>query len=153
MVTEQNIIDALHALSKRHDNKMVRRCEQLFRNESGHFKSQQFLIDLSPGMEAFSQDFPYGWSRLSDFWKANPQYAPIGITSLPEHTSALAQSRGTRRFLMFHTIDAAMETVCEDVRLLGGDFGAWFSTNPYYRAQYDKVLDTIVPRYCNSLGV
>jgi hypothetical protein len=153
MITEQEIIDALSKVNQVYGNKMARRIEQLFRNETAHFKSRQFLEDLSAGMEAFGDSLPFGWGRLLPFWSAHPEYAPTGITQMVEHTSALANSRGSRRFLKFATLEASMFSVCEDIKILGGDFGAWFSNQPKYEAQYDKILDTIVPRYCNSLDI
>jgi hypothetical protein len=126
----------------------AKRLEQLFRNETAHFKSGNFLATLSPGMEVGGdkKEFPYGWTSLLQFWTVNPQYAPSGVYSQVENTSALAKSRGVRTFIKFENCIASMMSVAHLVNIRGGNFGSWFSKNAVQQLKYNQELDNIKVR-------
>lgn len=125
----------------------AKRLEQLFRNETSHFKSGNFLKTLSAGMEVGAKViYPYGWSSLVDFWENNPQYKPTGTYSQAENTSALAQKRGVRTFIKFGSVEASMMTVAHLIKLRGGRFGSWFSTKADQQLKYEHELDNIKVR-------
>lgn len=130
---------------------MAIKIESLFRNETRHFASGNFLKTFSPGMEATIETFPYGWSSLSIFWKLHPECAPIGIHKQVENTSGLLKSRGERKFICFPNLDAAMITVAERIKAKGGDTGAWFSNDPISQKKYREYLLKIKTPYANSL--
>ena len=124
----------------------AKRLEQLFRNETAHFKSGNYKNTWSPGMESTRDIFPYGWKSLETFWLMHPQYAPIGLHKQVENTSVLAKSRGTRSFIKFENPLAAMMTVAHLIKIRGGRFGSWFSTNIDNQHKYEVELDKIKVR-------
>ena len=48
-----------------------KRIEQLFRYETRHFKSKQFIEGNSPGMVATKSTYPFGWPSLDEFNREN----------------------------------------------------------------------------------
>lgn len=137
---------ALEKVKELYGLEFTKRLEQLFRNETAHFKSGNYKKTFSPGMEATKDIFPYGWKSLLLFWINNPQHAPIGIYKQVENTSALAKSRGTRSFIQFASPLASMMTVAYLIEIRGGKFGSWFSTNPKSQKAYEDELDKIKVR-------
>lgn len=144
MITEQEIKEALQKVSSVYGLAHAKRLEQLYRNETAHFKSGNFKVTLSPGMEVGSKtEYPYGWISLKPFWDANPQYRPIGTFAQSENTSALAKKRGVRTFIKFGSIEGSMISVAELIKLRGGNFGKWFSKDPIQIEKYNHELDKI----------
>lgn len=129
-----------------HSETFVKGIEQLFRNETRHFKSSLFLETYGAGMEATVNSFPYGWNRLSKFWNENPNYAPNGVFKMIENTSELQVSRGERKFITFPNLTASMMTVAKDIELIG-HFGAWFNNIEKDQIVYEQTLNSIIPHY------
>ena len=145
---EQDIELGLNKVKEVYGLAHAKRLEQLYRNETAHFKSGNFLKTLSPGMEVGGdkKTFPFGWGSLQQFWTVNPQYAPSGVYSQVENTSALAKSRGVRTFIKFDNCIASMMSVAHLINIRGGNFGAWFSKNAVQQLAYNKELDNIKVR-------
>jgi hypothetical protein len=121
--------------------------EQLFRNETAHFKSGNFHITHAAGMEAFADNLPYGWTQLTEYWKINPQYTPTHLHSQIENTSALAKaSAKPKRFIVFPNVEASMMSVAYVIKLRSSNFGAWFSKNAVQQKKYNDELDKIKVR-------
>jgi len=151
MVSDNDIINAFKVAVSKYGKAHAARIEQLFRNETRHFKSGNFLTTLSPGMQATAPLLPYGWRSLDIFWTLNPQYAPTGIHIQTENTSALAKSIGAQKFMIFPTIEGAVMSVCELIKLRGGNAGTWFSNDPELQKRYNEELDKIIPRFTNQI--
>ena len=128
--------------------------ECLFRNETAHFSSGQWKNCFAPGMEMVKGTSKpcYGWYSLDVFWQENPNYAPIGIWSAVDNNSALSESTGEQGFLQFASPEAGIMSVGKLISLRGGNFGSWFSTDSTAQAKYVAVLNTIIPRICDSLA-
>lgn len=133
--------------------------ERVARVESEHFKSTGFLRSLSCGMEAFAEDYPYGWSNLRDFWDNYNQYIPQGTITMVETDSAEMASRGSRNFIQFSDTDSSLMSVAEVLyqrrdKVTGkADAGEWFSfrtdaVGVAARAKYDAVAHNITPHLC-----
>lgn len=150
-MTDSEILSSLKKVAAIYGKDMAIKVESLFRNETKHFKSSNFLICLSPGMEATKDVMPYGWSSLVPFWKLHPEYAPIGIHKQVENDSLMMQSRGERMFMKFISLDAAMLTVAERLKLKGGDAGAWASNKPSSQKKYREYLLKIKTPLANSI--
>lgn len=145
------ILSALKKVALHYGKDMAIKVEALFRNETKHFKSGNFLKCFSPGMEATVDFMPYGWSSLAPYWKEHSEYAPIGIHKQVENDSAMMKSRGERRFIMFPNLEAAMMTVAKRLDLKGGDTGSWASNNPDSQKKYREYLLKIKTHLANSL--
>lgn len=148
---EIQALAALRVVAAKYNKKTAATVEQIYRNETGHFKSGNFIKTLSPGMEAFSETEPYGWSSLKDFWEKNKNYAPTGIFKQVENSSGMLESRGERKFIVFPTIEASMMSVAFVIMSRGGDGGAWFSiSDQAQRDKYNNYLAQINPRLVNA---
>jgi hypothetical protein len=148
-VTASDLILALRKVSEIHGLPFAKRIEQLYRNETAHFKSGNFLKTLSAGMQATKATLPYGWTSLGEYWKANPHYAPTSVFKQVENTSKLAKSIGVQTFMVFPTVEASMMSISHKLR--DGSVGAWFSTNKTLQLKYEAELDKIIPRYCKLI--
>lgn len=148
---DSEIIEALRKVKEIHGKEMAIKIEALFRNETRHFKSGNFLTCFSPGMEATLEFYPYGWSSLKPFWDKNEKYKPVGIHKQVENSSGLLASRGERTFIKFPSLEAAMLTVAERLKNKGGDTGAWFSNNPDSQKKYREYLLKIKTPFTNAL--
>jgi hypothetical protein len=153
-VNDQDIISAIQAIAALYGRERAMWIERLFREETAHFKSGNFLNTFSPGMEVGRDHnntpimiLPYGWGRLSPYWTQNPEYAPSGTMNEVENTSAMAKSKGERIFIKFPDIMASMMSVAFLISLRGGNIGAWNTTDPAGQLRYQNLLSQIVPRF------
>lgn len=151
MVTEAEIKSALIKVKEIYGKENAVKLEALFRNETKHFKSGNFQICFSPGMEATVETYPYGWSSLKGFWETNPMCKPIGIHKQVENTSGLLKSRGERKFIKFISVEAAMLTVAFRLNNKGWNTGAWFSNDLNSQQAYSNYLTKVRTPIANSL--
>lgn len=151
MIAESEIKNSLIKVKNIYGKDNAIKVEALFRNETKHFKSGNFQICFSPGMEATVENYPYGWSSLKPFWESKPEYKPIGIHEQIENSSGLLASRGERKFIKFPTLEAAMLTVAFRLNNKGWNTGAWFSNNPESQKKYSDYLLRIKTPIANSL--
>jgi|SRR5208282_1019601 len=144
------ILSAQQAFQKAlndYDQGIVENAEKIFRLETNNFLSGQFTGSYSPGMEpaAGVTDYPYGWTSLQPFWDANPDYTPTGLDNFTENGTGIYKP-----YICFPTVEAAIYTVCEKLRLNGNDPGAWFSTDPTLKANYVAKLNNITPYFSET---
>ena len=149
MITDNDILEALRKVKEVYGLDHAKRIEQLFRNETAHFKSGNFKVTFSAGMEIAptKTSYPFGWTSLKDFWDINPHYKPTETFSQVENTSTLLKSRGARTFIVFPSIEASMMTVSHLIKIRNNNFGAWFSKNAVQQLAYVKELDKIKVRF------
>lgn len=125
---------------------IVENAERIFRLETNHFKSGQFLGTLSPGMEKFGNIYPYGWNTVHTIiWKNSPQYAPIGFETFTENRTGIKKT-----FLKFPNMTASLITVCAFLQYYNNVPGRWFSTNANQQATYNKSIAGITPKITNE---
>ena len=151
-MNETEIKAALLKVCETYGKLFAARLEQLYRNETRHFTSGNFLKTLSPGMQATSKSLPYGWKSLEQFWIANPHFAPTGIFEQVENTSKLATSIGKQKFMVFPSVYASMMSLSKLFSLRNNNFGTWFSTDPIKIEAYNKELDAIIPRIVRTFN-
>lgn len=148
---DEEIIEALKLVKEKYGVVFTKTIEQLFRNETRHFKSGNFAVTFAPGMEAFADTSPYGWTSAKPFWESNKNYAPTGIFKQIENNSALAKSIGEKRFIIFPSIEASMMTTAFIIFSRGGAGGTWFSKEKTGIEKYNAELKKIIPRFANTL--
>lgn len=156
---EKAIIAALTKIKDLYRKPAAIKVEALFRNETRHFKSGNYAVTLSPGMEAVKRPdgsalpYPYGWTSLRKFWDENPQYKPTGLHLQVENDSGQAKSRGERAFIKFPSVEAGFMTVAKRLQDNGWDTGTWFanSNHPEKQASYREYLTKIKTPYANAL--
>ena len=154
---DQEIISALKKVKYLYGKPAAIKVEALFRNETAHFKSGNFAITFSPGMEAVKLPngsvlpYPYGWTSLKEFWENNPNYKPIGLHMQVENSSRALKSRGERAFIKFASIESSFMTVAYRLQKKGWNTGAWFSNDKTKQKNYSDYLLKIKTPYANSL--
>lgn len=148
MVTEQDIKNGLKKVSSKYGVDYARQVERLFRVETSHFKSGQFLKTLSPGMEISGSSkslvFPFGWS-LSEFVQS---YDPMIKSKFYTHTMNENGTGLKKTFVGFPDINSSMMFVAWMIKnKRGGRFGNWKSLTESSALAYEKTMATVVARY------
>ena len=152
MISDEEITSALKEVSTIYGIEQAKVVEQVFRNETRHFASGNFQKTLSPGMEAFGVNIPYGWVSAGTYWLLHPENKPSGTYDEVENNSGMSNSRGVRHFIKFDSLKASMMTVAFILHSRGGDGGSWFSTSDAdQRQKYNDYLSHIIPRFCNEI--
>jgi len=133
-----NLTDAKTGLKKVYDEygaEMAKIVEKMYRFETGHFESAQYHLTGTAGMEALkgSKAPYYGWA--SAFFKANPEYAPIGTTGLHDGKGISGQGgnkqkKGVVQYVKFSSVDAGMLHLAYRIKnVYHGDYARWHSSN------------------------
>lgn len=149
MVNKQDITDALKVIKTEYGKDIATKVERIFRNETAHFMSGQFLNTYSAGMEKHSAAYPWGWTSMKPIWDKYPQIKPNGFYTMKENNSALAKSIGQKTFVKFPSLLASMISLAEYLKIYRA--GRWFSTDPIQQQAYENILATINPSIVNSL--
>ncbi len=139
MKFESNIVK----LSQFYSPDILKNMERIFRLETSHFKSKQFLATYSAGMEKFSDYYPFGWKTLDNiFWKKFPEYAPKTFVPFTENRTGK-----TKYFLKFPSLFASMITMCEFLKHYGNNPGRWYSLKPEKQKIYNESINKIIPKF------
>ena len=148
--TEADIKAALLRIKENFGEKIAKDVEKVYRLETGHFKSTQFLNTYSAGMLKFGSIMPYGWRMLAPFWAANPDLAPDGVYNVyvkenpVKNVISSTPKEGYKLFsyLAFPNIYAGMAALAAYIRHFG-NVARWNSTNPVQQQKYLAHLNSI----------
>lgn len=149
MTTIKPSIDFKAALKyalKYYPVKILRNAEKIFRLESANFTSGQFVKTFSPGMEKFSDSYPYGWHSLRIFWDENLDFKPIGLEKFTENGTGK-----TKYFIKFKSVTAGLMTLCYFLSLHENNAARWFSTNADSQKVYNDKLAKIKTPFTDEL--
>lgn len=119
-----NIKKALEYVRDCYGIDIARNVEKIFWNET-NFKSGQYVNSGSAGMATWSETFPYSWSSLADFWKDNPDYAPIGRI-----TYKIGREDGKEWSYLAFGNAGGYVTLAQILKMRGNDVGRYASTDP-----------------------
>jgi hypothetical protein len=140
--------NALKQASQTFPKEIIENIERIYRKETGHFKSNQFKKTYSPGMEKFSDKYPYGWNSLDNaLWKNYPELKPVGFYPFTENGTGK-----TKYFIKFPTMYAAIMTVGTFLTLHNNKMGRWYSLKPESQAKYTAEAMKIKPVYANEIS-
>jgi hypothetical protein len=145
---------ALVTALKYYPKNILMSCERIFDMETSHLTSFQFMQTWSPGMEVNpnNPDPPYyGWDSIIPFWKANPQYAPVGTYTMTESKGILNNGGKVKTFIKFPSLEASVMTICYKMQNNGNNPGAWYSSDPALQEKYTATLNQIIPRITNEI--
>lgn len=156
LFTEQDARTALAAVAAKYGKNTAALIEKVARLETSHFKSRQYQLTGTGGMEAHGNAPYYGW--YSPFFIANPGYTPVGTTDMLEGKGASeiggnAQSTKPKSFVIMPSVEAWMMFLADyaDRYKNAGGILRWYSTNAAAQAIYQKSLNGIIPRIVNQL--
>ena len=144
---QKDIQKALSEIISKYGRSAAETIERLFRLETRHFKSQQWLKANTPGMEVFNSNFPYGWSSLKKF---------TDVTGIPENSFSKFSIRenGTgieKTFVVFPNAYDSMMFVAYLLNSRGWNAGSWYSRDKAKQNEYAESLQSIIPRITNTL--
>jgi hypothetical protein len=139
-VTENEIRNSLKTVEQNFGTEIARWVEKIYRGETAHFKSVQFLLTYSAGMLKFKDKYPYGWGNFKTFWALNPNFAPVGYVKI-----FVTREKKDFFYLAFPSLTAAMMTLADYVKKNGPL--RWNSTDKTAQAEYAKLLNSIKNRY------
>lgn len=146
-LTEEKIKKAFEEASDKYGADIARTAERIYRKETAHFTSIQFLKGFSPGMEAHGDSFPWGWTSMADFWRKNNKYMPVGMYSMAENDGLHDQGGKVKRFLKFPSVKAAVFSLCVFLEKYNNNGGRWYSTNYLRQRDYNNSLLNIKTHY------
>ena len=117
--------------------------EQLYRLETGHFESDQFKEGNSPGMVARKTTYPFGWSSLDEFARAN---------SIDGHKFGIGSTftvKGKKyRYVTFPDFRTSLAYVAWFIKnKRGGVVQKWNSLDPTESAKYLNSLNSITTHF------
>lgn len=143
-LTPENIKNSFKKIFDTYGYEKTKRLEQMFRNESGHFKSGQFKKSFSPGMESVPNNapsvYPFGWKSLDKFAK---KYGYKPEQFYQTETLTEGGTGKPKRFVGFPSLFSAMLFVMFLIENRGWNFGKWFSFDETLAANYNSKLDKI----------
>lgn len=140
VITESEIINALQKVKSVYGETIAQYVEQIYRVETAHFKSSQFLYTYSAGMLKFKDKYPYGWGNFKTFWAINPSYAPTNFYKI-----FVSRENKDFYYLGFNSLEAAMMTLAYYVNKNGRL--RWNSTLAKEQAIYQQALNSVINRY------
>lgn len=147
---ESDIKNAFAEVLKIYGPDLAKETEKIFRLETRHFKSGNFLKTLSPGMEATKFQFPFGWTSLTKLW-SETNFAPLGTFAQTENDTAIMKSKGIKNYIVFPDIESAVFSVAEILRKRGGKAGTWFAIERKAQETYQQYADKVKPKFVNEL--
>jgi hypothetical protein len=138
-----DIPSAFQELKRNFGPEFAKRMEQLFRYETRHFESKQFLEGYSPGMVATKTTYPFGWASLDEFNRANSidgnRYA-VGRVFVVNGENF--------RYVKFPDFETSLNFVAWFIRnKRGGVVQKWNSLNEATAQRYFNVLKTITTQF------
>jgi|LauGreDrversion4_2_1035121.scaffolds.fasta_scaffold83825_5 hypothetical protein len=150
-LTPENIKENFRKIYRIYGREKTKRLEQMYRNETAHFKSGQFKTSFSPGMESVPNNapsyFPFGWSSLKQF----AEKYNIPASSFYQGPTLTEGGTGKpKRFVGFPTLLSAMMFVMFVIEKRGWNFGKWYSFNENLAQGYLNHLDKIRTPFVDS---
>lgn len=149
-ITDQELKKAFSRISAKYGQEYAKKLEQLYRKETAHFKSGQFLKTLSPGMEiaggvgSTQTTFPFGWSSLQEY--ANQTL--VNKTAFYTHKMNENQTGYAKTFIGFPDIHTSVDFTAWFIKnKRGGQFGKWYSLDPILANQYEVNMGKIITHY------
>lgn len=145
---------ALKIINARYGKEMAQTIEMIYRWETGHFKSGQYVNCGSPGMEAFGEAPSYGWN--SEIYTEYPEYIPVGLWERYENKGKSGQGGNkqitdrAKKYIMFPSVEAGMSYIAEFILRYNGNVGRWHSKDLTIQKNYIKDINTTIPKISNN---
>lgn len=140
IVSTNEIIRALEIIKENFGGDIAKMVEKIYRLETAHFKSTQFLLTYSAGMMKFKNTFPYGWGNFRTLWTVHPSFAPIGYAKI-----FVKRENKDFYYLAFPSLVAAMTALATYIKANGPL--RWNSTDKKAQAEYGALLNKISVKY------
>lgn len=136
---ETKLRQVFDLITKTYGKPIAQNVERIYRWETGHFKSGQYLASGSAGMTTNKTSYPWGWSSLRPLWDKKPELKPVGtvkfIVEGKEYT-----------YLAFPGA-AGFIALAEILKLRDNNPGRWNSNEQSAIDRYNQALTGIRLRY------
>jgi hypothetical protein len=129
--TENDAKDALLKFEAIKGRDRARKIEQIWRLETEHFKSDQFKLTGTAGMELGN------WSNLDE----------SKMRTIKMNDNHLTGAKKSRTFLVWDNLLDFLLYLSDYIDRHDGNIGRWNSTDPGKQAKYINKVDTIIPRF------
>lgn len=131
----EGYVQAFRDIADQYGVEYARNIERLYRLETNHFKSGGFLRSNTAGIVAKSNDFPYGWSSLAKFLKAN---------NLDESMVFLVPENNGHTYVGFNSVYwGVMFTAWFIATVRDGNHLAWYGLTKERQEHYASVLEGV----------
>ena len=128
-------VQALYDVKEQYGVDFARNIERLYRLETSHFQSGGYQRSNTAGIVAQSNTFPFGWSSLAKFLKAN---------GLSQKDVFLVPENNGHTYVGFHsTYWGLMFTAWFLATVRGGNVYAWYGMTSERQNHYKALLDPI----------
>ena len=141
--SSNDLASAFQELKNNFGPEFAKRIEQLFRYETRHFRSKQFLEGNSPGMVATKTTYPFGWPSLDEYNREKSidgrKYSVGRIFVVNDRNF---------QYVKFPDFKTSANFVAWFIRnKRGGVVQKWNSLNEAKAQEYFDVLKTITTQY------
>lgn len=140
-LTEQ-IVSALSQIKDEFGKDIAEKVEKIYRLETAHFKSGQFLRTFSPGMEKHKNEFPFGWKTMEKYWR-DLDFVP-DFHSMPENVTGKMKT-----FLKFPNVLIPMRGLAMYIKKYSPE--RWYALDPNMQAEYRDKLSKIKAKIVDKL--
>lgn len=126
--------DAKEALFRLRDVKgrdRARLIESMFRLETNHFRSKQYAICGSPGMELGN------WSNLDE----------SKFQTIKMNDNHLTGDKKVRTFIIWHDVFEFCLYLSDYIDRYNGNFARWNSKDPEKQEKYRKTVRSVWPKW------
>jgi hypothetical protein len=141
--SSNDLASEFQELKNNYGPEFAKRIEQLFRYETRHFESGQFLEGNSPGMVATKSEYPFGWPSLDEFnriYSIDGRRYAIGRVFIVKGQNF--------RYVKFPDFETSLKFVVWFIRnKRGGVVQKWHSLNEAKAQDYFNTLKTITTQY------
>lgn len=141
--------EAFSQVIKQYGVENAKTVERLMRWETNHFKSKQWAICLTPGMEISTGNnlFPFGWKSLKEFCSTHNVNTHLFTT----HAMPESDTHKLKTFIVFPDDDMCVIFIAFLLNKRKWNAGSWYSSRPESQRKYTDKLKGVKPRIVNSL--
>jgi len=130
MFTDQDAKEAILNVKKTHGEETARIVEKIFRLETGHFKSQQYKLTGTAGME------------IGKWGKYLPNASSMKTVTMQDAD----KTDGADTFYVWNPKDFA-QLLANYIKRYNGNFARWNTTDPIKQEQYRAHVNSIKSRF------
>lgn len=131
-------------LQQKYGKSYAQDIERLFRHETNHFTSGQWLKCGTAGLVAFSESFPYGWISLSKFVEKHnldkKDFYPVYFSTTSDGKSRSYIHFPETKYSVIFTGEFLQEK-------RNGKWWHWFSLDESKAQHYKNLVLQIKPRF------
>lgn len=132
-----NLQGAFDQLVSEYGHEIANMVERIYRLETRHFKSEQYLNTFGAGMLKFGNNFPYGWTSMKNLWDKS-ENRPIGFYPM-------TVSGKIYTYIKFPNLMAGLRSVATYLQKYNA--GRWNTTDPDGQLAYEGKLNFMTTKY------